>query len=354
MSGNQSLISKEITWLRFPLIFCVLIIHSNFSVINGGWGNQPVASWLSNHISSLAFICNPAFFFISGMLFFKDGFFNIHIYAYKLRRRIHSLLIPYVIWNTIYLFILCLAEQLKTGFTAIIDKPICQFDINDFLFAYYDISKINGQGGVSAPIDIPLWFVRNLLMIVLISPVIFFIIKMLSRKGKAITVVVLSAIIVIFDSARYFNEFRSDILFFSIGAYFGIEKNIIFRLRKYTFYLLIASIVLFLLNFTLSSYLLFILSLFQIVAFMLSHNYIRIHNTLSQATFFIFASHQLVQGVLYIIVRRGFITFNNEWSAILCYILFPVIMAVTCLTAFVVMHNLTPNILTLLTGNRIK
>jgi fucose 4-O-acetylase-like acetyltransferase len=42
----------------------------------------------------------PVFFFISGFLFFYSVDFNTDVYKRKIKSRVKTLLIPYIIWNT--------------------------------------------------------------------------------------------------------------------------------------------------------------------------------------------------------------------------------------------------------------
>lgn len=353
MNDTDRLTSRAISWLRFPLIMCVLIIHSNFSVVIGGWGNQPVASWVSNTVSHFAFICNPAFFFISGYLFFRQRRFDWHIYVSKLKRRVHSLLIPYIVWNSLFLLILFIMETMTSGATAIIDKPVASFSLSDFLYAYVDISQIDGQGGIQAPVDVPLWYVRNLMGIVLFSPVIYLILKMLSMAGKTASFVVLVILLIVSDSYA-FSEIVNDRLFFSIGAFIAINDiDVVSGSRRRLILLLAAAVTAYLANQSLCFYLFAILCLFRIVGSLLSRGLISVNKLLVSSSFFVFASHELVQGVIYLLIRRGFLVFDTELSAILCYVISPIVMSAVCVGAFVALRKLSPVMLKYLTGDRV-
>ena len=111
---SQKLLSKTIDWLRFPLIVMVVFIH------NPGIGDIPKSISLITdeglstsdflNLTRMAFtkviptIAVPSFFLISGYLFFKQKeILNMHAYKEKITKRFHTLLIPYILWNIIYL-----------------------------------------------------------------------------------------------------------------------------------------------------------------------------------------------------------------------------------------------------------
>ena len=100
---NDTLLSKTISYLRFPLIVGVVFIHSNMLVVNIQgtiirYDKWPVVAFIMNQFSSvLADVCVPLFFFISGFLFFYNSDFSKEIYIKKVKKRIKTLFVPYII-----------------------------------------------------------------------------------------------------------------------------------------------------------------------------------------------------------------------------------------------------------------
>lgn len=92
---NEELQSQTISFLRFPLIVGVVMIHSYFSevVINGvdlvKNGFFPIYSTVSFLFSQIVSrVAVPLFFFISGFLFFfKINSFTSHVYLQKLKKK---------------------------------------------------------------------------------------------------------------------------------------------------------------------------------------------------------------------------------------------------------------------------
>lgn len=115
--------SQTISIARFPLAIMVVIIHSrtlndtmlslNLGNINGMDIALVIQTLFSRVISPMAI---AAFYAISGYLFFYNiGSFTSNMYFSKLRKRVHSLAIPYLLWNAIYILWLFIKEIVKSA-----------------------------------------------------------------------------------------------------------------------------------------------------------------------------------------------------------------------------------------------
>lgn len=118
-------------------------------------------------------------FFISGYFFFYNVEFDRNIYIHKLRNRINTLLIPYLIWNTIAIIVLIAYNYFLKYVFPYAAKDI-HYSFANLLncYGYYNtllISETSFQ--TLCPIDYPLWFLRNFMIIVLCSPTNIQIIK---------------------------------------------------------------------------------------------------------------------------------------------------------------------------------
>ena len=166
----SSLTSSTISALRFPLTVGVVFIHFNVLSDNlavRGTGNaEHFPTWLVcmfNLFSEvLPRIAVPLFFIISGYLFFRSGFM-IRTYTDKLRRRVRTLLVPYILWNLLYL--------IRTAFRDIPafsglshDTAQANWSLSAVLACFWDKSR--GVFPVPAssyiyPQDFPLWYVHG-------------------------------------------------------------------------------------------------------------------------------------------------------------------------------------------------
>ncbi len=201
-------LSAAITWLRFPLIFFIILLHCYSVVRLEGDHNSyfkviyPFSLWIGE-------TGVPGFFFISGYLFFLSK----KSYKQKLETRFHTLLIPYLLWNAILLSFYLVA--FAAGYPQDINyKSIADYGLMDYLRLFWDRGSYDD--GNFVPLLCPFWYIRNLLIICLFSPIFYYII-MYARE-------LFLFIVAIWWMLAYHNAFiPQTILFFSLGAYFSIH-----------------------------------------------------------------------------------------------------------------------------------
>ena len=163
--------SQVISFLRFPLIVAVVFIHTQITAIGGIKANLSAPFQFAGQFpiyettvflvaQIFARLAVPLFFIFSGFLFFKKcDEFNTSTYFNKLKKRTHSLLIPYLFWNLLFIV---LSSQFADS-------------IKDWLILFW------------RPASLQLWFIRDLMVVVLFSPLILEIIfienSILNRFG---------------------------------------------------------------------------------------------------------------------------------------------------------------------------
>ena len=226
---------EALALLRFPLAAAVVCEHV-FSTQFAGYPQMLSDSMLFREVTDFvtAFIKGqsvPVFFFISGYLFFLGGSFNSKIYQEKLRRRVWTLLLPYLLWN-ILILLQYLALQLPplNAFGSSIASGQPDFSLRGLLFCFWDASHciipIEHIGDQNIfPINSPLWFLRDLMIVCCLTPFIHWGIK----KAKLSFIILLGVVkfIVSFFDIYYINQLLIALFFFSWGAYFSIfRKNL--------------------------------------------------------------------------------------------------------------------------------
>lgn len=365
---SEELQSKTINFLRFPLIVGVVFIHTDFSnvVMQGvkqiDFANYPIFSSIYILFSKIILeICVPLFYFISGFLFFyKTPVFNTHTYLGKLKKRARSLLIPYVFWNLVVLLLLYLAQTFLGG--SLISgksKLITDYSMMDWLWAFWDTSMINPHVDKSLPINSPFWFIRDLMVVVLFSPLIYVVLKKL--KGIA---VILLGILWITNQWMYLPGFSfASLFFFAAGAYFSIHnKNFVEVLKPrlsmaILFYPIMVLTDLYLWGPQWNAYLHgggIIIGL--VLAIGLSAHFIAKgtwsdSTSLGNSSFFIFAYHRLPL-VFVIKFLFKFIHPNSEIELLLLYIVCPAITILLGLLIYNVLKKYLPRFTSLISGGR--
>lgn len=373
-TNKNSTLSQVITALRFPLIVLVLFVHSNFKGVSFAWDNALKASFslpignitlsLGTFIDfisgSLAPLANPFFFFISGLLFFHCKQFTRKVYINKIRHRLQSLLIPYILWNLLFLLIIAIGSSLRPGWTAIIDKPLSNFTIKDYLLIFWDTSLIGQKGRLATPIDIPLWFVRNLMVLSLVSPFIYTTIHFLSRWHKSLALFML---IIFLYAIHYLPDqwegWGQSLLFFSLGATFTILKWDVTKLFKpYGIYGIIGACLFYWAQLANLMYAALIVTIISLTTYIIERRQQQgltsklIPNILTDSSFFIYAAHTLPQGIILWSLKLEWLPITGATSALIVYFLSPVILTTVCLLSFILLRRISPISLYFLTGGR--
>lgn len=150
--------------LRFPLILGVMYLHAYRPGGVGAASN----SWLAGvdfFLSDLlVMLARPLFFLISGYFFFANGAASWPVVLRKWKSRGRSLLAPYLLWNALILGLWVLASCLPAtaGLLPPSGKPVTAFSGRDLADAFLGFSGY--------PIAYQLWFVRDLILLVLLAP----------------------------------------------------------------------------------------------------------------------------------------------------------------------------------------
>lgn len=200
-------LSEAITWLRFPLIFFIILLHC-YSVQRLEGNHEVYFKVLYTFYNWIGETGVPGFFFISGYFFFLSK----KTYPQKLKTRLHTLLIPYLIWNTLLLALYVVAYAI--GYQQIINgRSLADYTFIDYLRLFWDRGSFDN--GNFVPLLCPLWYIRNLLIMSALSPLLYFIIRYAREAFLLLTTV--------WWMMTYHNAFiPQTILFFSLGAYFSI------------------------------------------------------------------------------------------------------------------------------------
>lgn len=382
--SDSKLSSQTISFLRFPLIVAVVYIHFNIARkgisvhgINYGTDNPDWYIYLINLFSYVfASIAVPLFFFISGFLFYKQGEFNIGIYKKKLYSRIKTLLIPYFLWNLIA--IVWQAIRLIPAFSSLFPgayKTELHLSLIRIFNTFFNNTLQNGVFvspieyemteiiNEPYPIDIPLWYIRDLMVMVIISPFIYWIIK----KCNVWYILLIGGIwclkTLILPDGGYITMLITAVFFFSWGSFYGInEIDFVDEMKKYKLilllYLPIALADMFTLFTFYNSYihnvgiLIGIISVINVSAQMLASGKAKITPLLINSTFFVYALHKLIIDDVAKIVFSLLHLPDNTFVMLSLYVAIPIITVFICYALYQMIYRLSPAICNLLTGGR--
>ncbi|MCM1521615.1 MAG: acyltransferase [Muribaculaceae bacterium] len=207
MTDTSQLFSKAFSLLRLPLALMVVAIHSRpfYSALTGDtWDTY---SLQLDAVLAVLNVAVPVFFFISGWLFFRNGAtLTTSDWLSKLRRRSTTLLLPYIMGNLLFLMFALLKKfsPLAAEYPHYADFSLLSFEtLKGFIHTE----------GTPYPHVVPLWFLRNLMFAVLLTPVI----SRLLRAWAPLPPLIFAAMAVIFAREDTLTLCQT-LLWFSLGA----------------------------------------------------------------------------------------------------------------------------------------
>lgn len=360
--------SNVINWLRFPLIVMVVYSHNsgdsdlNYSAIQGGLYEIVRTAW-SIMIAPTAV---PAFFFISGFLmFFGLKEYNRAYYFNKMRKRFSRLIVPFLLWNIIA-WVVWLLREMNSGVT-LVDAlySYSEKGLLSCIWVFYTIGDENidllgNSSHLTAPADLPLWYLRDLIVVTIISPVFYYGIKIM----KGLSVLLFS---IYFISGVFYNIpglSSAAISFYGLGAFFSITKKDFTAItRRYLkivlpLYTILLIYILFLYKSTIALQLfpLFrligVFVIFGLAERIVRHSTIRIPQMLSKSVFFIYAVHYIIFLSIIDKLLGLFLTTSNELNHTLLFILSPLVKVTIYSVIYIFLYSIAPRLVDILTGNK--
>lgn len=228
------LASKKITLLGYICAVLVVLIHSSgyryFQIGETSIGGRFIVNFIDILTNALPQGSVSMFFVISGFLFFydiseikKDTFKDY--FKKKYLKRINTLLIPYIIWNTIWMIFTLLIKYIpaissKIESLKLFEPSLVNVFKGVFLFEYSGIC----------------WYVFFLMVYALLSPLIYY---FMLKKWRGIVLLIGAFIISGFkynnEWLNYVNLFNS-LFFYCLGVYLAIHHysfiNKEYRIRE--------------------------------------------------------------------------------------------------------------------------
>lgn len=359
--GKQN--SRLIDLLRFPLIAAVIFIHTDLRPYLEQSEEWPVFSHVMQFfIDCLCSNAVPMFFLFSGYLFFRnmdEQPMTLPVYGRKLKSRVRSLLVPYILWNIIYLLAIAVLQRLFPGFSLLLHKQLSTCVPSDFIYIFWDISRITGlPTDQRACLVGQFWFLQCLMVMCLLSPVIYYAVRRLR-----FLFVVLVAIPPFLGYMPDIPGFHTQALFyFVLGAWLTMER----RTLAYTSgkVLVPCAVYVALTGFMgwdfrpFGSELLFMRTFcLAIVINGVTALWLKAHpdargGELARSTFFIFAMHRFLTASFNKSVFAGFIPVHSDLVALLVNLAGSTVSLYLCLVCYRMAIRLLPRATAVLSGGR--
>jgi hypothetical protein len=239
-SLSKAQLSQIISFSRITLIVGLVFLH--YQAFPNSQANPfrgmdteafQVATFVNSFVLFFFFAVVPLLSMMSGWLFFSFTNNVRSELTSRMGRRFKSLYLPLVMWNLLYVAVLWSIFRLNSG------SPLLD-EINlDFATAA-PLDYFNAVFAVThRPLGFQFWFVRDLFVTVLVSPLLFF---MLTRAPLIGGAVLGLGWLVGFD---FWIFFRSDVVFFFyLGGMLRLYKAPLEISTRMTICLLLAYVVL--------------------------------------------------------------------------------------------------------------
>ena len=352
-------LSEKIKTISFFAMISVVYIHSyNFELIMDSQLNMVTttkgySTFIQLFLSfGLTRIAVPFFFIFSGFLFFLNVNGSNSEFLSKIKKRFKTLLVPFLLWSSwglLFYLILQSIPQFTNFFT---NKLVINYSLTEWLSTLF----IN-------PIAPQLWFLRDLFVLILLSPLIYFLVKKLNYF-----ILLLLLIPWLFKiNLMVSNE---AVLFFTFGAFLSTYKKTVIYVdfSKNALIFFIAWLILVLIKtilqyqnfeYHLITNLIHKLSIIiGIVAiwcmydkykhiFVFKNKYIILLTTLS---FFLFAFHEPFLTVYKKLLLFGF--GKNGWASITTYFLAPIFTIINGVFVASILKKYLSSFYALLNGGR--
>ena len=335
--GNSISLYDVIRQLRFPMIVLVTFAHSygeiteGFSLLTSEWNTYEFLKLLVSQ--TLVKVAVPVFFIMSGYLFFANvEKWSLKVYKSKIIRRIKTLLTPYLIWN------LLMAVKLKTFSWNIIWGFWCPAGIQTDWFGQ--------EQWMTAPANMPLWFLRDLIVVSLLTPIIYILVRKFGSWLMALlTILYLSGICAFFPGLSAYAVY-----FFTFGAFFSIRRmNMHENLMRFewpAYILSIAFAIAMMLTYNTAAFsslmlcfrLVGAVAVFCLASRILSSTSKRLPSIVCDSAYFIYLSHYVF--FFSFIDTMFFVLFGTSISALSIHYLLAPLLKATILTAVYVAYRI--------------
>ena len=205
-SKSDALFWKKKEFISFLLSILVFFIHSSFGqdISSGSYIsviNNKTSYFFSESITRFAV---PMFFMLSGLTFFKD--YDNKKYFTKIKSRLFTLVIPYLLWNTIWML-----WEIFTSYSFISKLTESRYPLT--------LSSIL-KGIFLYNCNIPFWFIFDLIIFSFAAPLVFLIIK---NKYVGISSVICLSIVSLFGIYLPMEVFYYPmaVVFYLMGGIIG-------------------------------------------------------------------------------------------------------------------------------------
>lgn len=218
--NTERFVRKKITWISIFFCFLVVFAHGinleSYGIDRYSEGLAHFVFYVEFYEKLLAQVAIPTFFFISGLLFFRN--FKIGDLWRKWKNRLCTIVIPFFLWCTLYyLYSVCYTNL-----------PILQNAINSQHVAF----SLEGWGAsLWSNSYYTLWFLKALIVLILLAPLEWVLLRN-HIEGVPTGLIIIVVLWIQQYKALVPIQLPGGMPFYAVGAYLGLNHNSLLNKRS--------------------------------------------------------------------------------------------------------------------------
>lgn len=202
-------LSRKLRVVSFLLIVMVVMLHAHNLRDNSDLLNFYVQNLISNGFTKL---CVVLFFLISGYLFVVNvEKAEFSTFLTKIKSRVRSVLIPYLLWSFIGMAIFFTLQSLPGVRSFFNNALLSERSPSDLLYIW-----------LLKPLPYQLWFLRHLFSVVLLSPLLYVVVKYLKYPALLLIALLLLNVLLLPPTALIGNV---SLAAFSLGLWLSLHAQ---------------------------------------------------------------------------------------------------------------------------------
>lgn len=343
-------LSDKIKIISLIAITMVIYIHTYYTEGE----NYPYFMSLQRFLGGIGIsgIANPLFYLISGYLFFIN-INSVHQCFPKIKKRFHTLFIPYILANTLAFILYSTLDGISRL------SPTLYNIINFHILDWLQLDLITLLKNIYwEPVAFQLWFIRDMILFVLLTPIIYYILKFSSQRKW-------SSIILLFVLLLCYFATNLHVIWMAIGGIISMS-NIIniaeYHPTKKKDIVMYVSATVFLFFVVCNSFNIYTFeygyAIFGVMAFWLLYDKIAkgrlfcTNHNLAIAcslSFFIYLIHE---PILLIFKKIPLLIFNNEIALTIYFLTVPIVFVTITIFIGNLLRKYIPKLFSIYVGGR--
>ena len=336
---------------NLKVVMSILVITIHFSLPCRDAAYLGMQSFVRSVVCGVAV---PTFFIISGFLFFRNfDKWDWRLFRDKVRRRVSTLLLPYLLWNTVSFALVTSARLRHEGvFDAVevLGGGILHIFWDSNQHASETVGILGQMLPEVYPLLEPMWYLRDLMMMVILSPIFYYLI---TKGGRLFLAVLIMGYV--FTTANIYPIMSGSAwMFYGLGAYFSIYRKQLYTGKRAelvaTSILAIALAVCLGFIDTSSIWRVHVYAVYKIIAVLAvlevgfqTSAFFRIPNIFAKSTMFAYCFHPFVLSILVYPITSALGLFHNVVTSSIIFFVAPIMIVCLCALIYAAYTNVLQN-----------